>query len=68
MERLGQALAFLPFPFRVKGGEGWVKGHCLPFTLANALFMGVSGQKVKGEGFSSQISFRLAGSRIRVQS
>ncbi len=36
---------------RVKGGEGWVKGHCLPFTPSNALFIGISGQKVKGEGF-----------------
>ena len=51
----------------VKGGEGWVKGHCLPFTPSNALSMGISGQKVKGEGFSASVSFRFAGFRIRVQ-
>ncbi len=48
----GRHPSFQPLPSagRVKGGEGWVKGRRLPFTPANALFIGVSGQKVKGEG------------------
>ena len=52
MESVGGKLLPSPFPLaRVKGGEGWVKGRRSPFTPPNALFMGISGRKVKGEGF-----------------
>ena len=51
MEKASEVGLFPHFCMRVKGGEGWVKGQSQPFTPANALFMGFSGQKVKGEGF-----------------
>ena len=56
-------VGLLIFPYeRVKGGEGWVKGQSQPFTPPNALFMGISGQKVKGEGifFNSPFTRRFS--------
>ena len=35
---------------KVKGGEGWVKGERNPSPLATPVFIGDSGEKVKGEG------------------
>ena len=37
-------------PKKVKGGEGWVKGERNPSPLATPVFIGDSGEKVKGEG------------------
>ena len=39
-----------PKKVRVKGGEGWVKGQRHPSPLTIPVFIGVSGEKVKGEG------------------
>ena len=41
---------FLKKPKKVKGGEGRVKGERNPSPLATPVFIGVSGEKVKGEG------------------
>ena len=35
----------------VKGGEGWVKGFLNPSPPATLVFIGVSDEKVKGEGY-----------------
>jgi len=31
-------------------GEGWVNGQKAPFTFQTSVFIGISEQKVKGEG------------------
>jgi len=34
----------------MKGDEGWEKGLKTPFTSKSSVFIGISGQKMKGEG------------------
>ena len=38
------------YSVEVKGGEGWVKGWRNPSPLTPPVFIGVSSEKVKGEG------------------
>ena len=38
------------YSIAVKGGEGWVKGQVHPSPSEPPVFIGISGQKVKGEG------------------
>ena len=47
---MGSEMISYPKKVRVKGGEGWVKGQRHPSPLTTPVFIGVSGEKVKGEG------------------